>query len=121
MRWHYGVGSRTPIEKLANRGARAKAEVARQKIIDRMQDDPVYGVYMCAMLLGAPIVFIVMLIADFRLARRLLGNVFLPLRVLVPAMVVLSLSGLTLTIVAWGSARNFYDRTSPAELIAKLF
>jgi hypothetical protein len=83
LRLRHHIGSRAPIEKLATRGLRAKADVARQKQIERMEDDPLYLAYGGTMLLGALVMFIVLLVADARLIWKLMGKVDARFRVIV--------------------------------------
>jgi hypothetical protein len=121
MRLRYHIGSLAPIEKLATRGLRAKAEVARQKEIERMEADPLYLAYGGTMLLGAPIMFIVLLVADARLIWKLMNRVDARLRIIAIVCVGMFASGFMLMAGAYFAACRFYDRNSPAELLARLF
>jgi hypothetical protein len=121
MRLRYHIGSLAPIEKLATRGLRAKADVARQKQIERMEEDPLYLAYGGTMLLGAPVMFIVLLVVDARLIWKLMGRVDATLRIIVIVCVGMFASGFMLMAGAYFAACRFYDQNSPAELLAKLF
>jgi hypothetical protein len=121
MRLKYGIGSLTAIENaIPQRGLRAKAIVARQKLIDVMTNDPVYDAYICIIIFGAPIAIIGLLIHDIRLANRLMRRFWFPLRWFILGFVIMSCSGLMLVLGPFVGAQNFYDRVSPAELFAKL-
>ena len=121
LRFRHHIGSRAPIERLATRGLRAKAEVARQKQIERMEDDPLYMAYGFTMLLGAPVMFVVLLVADARLIWKLMGRFNARFRIIAIAFVAMFASGFMLMAGAYFAACRFYDRTSPAELLGKLF
>jgi len=121
LRLRHHIGSRAPIEKLTTRGLRAKAAVARQKEIERMEADPLYLAYGGTMLLGAPVMFIVLLVADARLIWKLMGSVDARLRIIVIVCVGMFASGFMLMAGAYFAACRFYDQNSPAELLAKLF
>ncbi len=121
MRWKYGVGSVTAFEKaFPQRGPQAKALVARQKLIDRMNDDPIYDTYLCIVFFGAPIALVAMMIHEIRLVNRLMRRIWYPLRWLVICFVAMMCSGLMMVLGPFIGAQKFYDVTSPAELIAKL-
>jgi hypothetical protein len=120
MRLRYRIGSLAPIEKLATRGLRAKAEVARQKEIERMEADPLYLAYGGTILLGAPVMFVVLLVVDARLIWKLMSSVDARLRIIVIVCVSMFASGFMLMAGAYFAACHFYDQHSPAELLARL-
>jgi hypothetical protein len=120
LRLKYHVGSVTAIEKrTSDRRLRAKAIVMRQNVIDVMMGDPIYIGYLCVVFFGAPVAMVAVLVHHVRLGNRLLRRIWRPLRWLLIALVIMPFSGITLILGPFVSAQHFYDRTSPAELIAR--
>ena len=121
MRLQYHVGSLTEIEKrVTDRGARAKAIVARQKVIDKMEDDLLYEGYECVVFFGTPVIAIALLVHDIRLLNRLMRRVWSRLRWIIIGVLTICFSGFFILIGPFLGARHFYDVTSPAELLARL-
>ncbi len=121
MRYKHGVGSLTAIEKnFPNRGQRAKALVERQHRLDEMTNDLPYGIYITAVLFGTPFAMILVMRHDIRLVNRLMPRVWYPIRWWLIGAVIMLGGGLTLFLGPFMKAQRFYDRISPAELIASV-
>ena len=121
IRYKYGVGSVTAIEKqYAGRRQRAKAMVARQKRIDMMTDDVVYDIYLTVVLFGTPVAMVFIIIHHVRVANRLMGRFWKPVRWWLIGFVGMIGSGMTTLLGPFMKAQRFYDRISPAELIQSL-
>jgi len=118
MRLKYHVGSLTEIEqKYPDRGQRAKAMVAREKLLDARLHDPIYKAYLLIVWFGTPILTIYLLVHDIQFVNRLLWRWWKPFRWLVVGFVVMLGTGILLISASVG-ADHFYDRVSPAELLA---
>ena len=121
IRLQYGVGSVTAIEKqYADRGQRAKAMVARQKRIDMMTENVLYDIYLTVVLFGTPVAMAFIIIHHIRLANRLMGRFWKPVRWWLVGFTVMLGSGMTIFVGPFVKAQQFYDRISPAELIQRL-
>lgn len=121
MRWTHGIGSVTRIEQtIAGRGAQAKALVARERQLSEMYSHPAYFAYICIIFFGTPLVIVVMMVKDYRFAKRISADLWMPVRYWIVAMAIFwSLSSLMLLIGPYLAAERFYDRKSPAELLGR--
>jgi hypothetical protein len=119
MRLKHGVGSVTAIEKnFPSRGLRAKALVERQHRLDEMTNDLPYRIYIAVVLFCTPFAMILVMWHDIRLVNQLMPRVWYPIRWWLIGMVIMLGGGLTLFLGPFMKAQHFYDRVSPAELIA---
>jgi hypothetical protein len=121
-RLRHHVGPRPAIERLPTRQLRAKAEVARARELDQLEEDPTYKAYLIIMLLGGPILSIVLFILDGRLLWRMMARFEVRYRIIVIVFASLFLltSGMVLVFRAMYGAIHFYDRISPAQILAWL-